>query len=217
MERTINVKGIGFVSAKPDYIELPMTMETLDLDYDKAYQIATDKNDILIALIEGVGFKKENLKTSSFDINQEYNTYRDENDKYVKEFLGYKIVQRLKLSFDLDMEKLSDVLSVIGHSNLGPNISIKFTLKDPTVINDKLLEAAAKNARKKAEILCQASGVELGDLLSITYNWTEIDIFSETRLNAPKMFMAESTSRSIDIEPEDIDVRDTANFLWKIK
>lgn len=217
MERTINVKGIGLISAKPDYIELPMTLETLDLDYDKAYQTSTEKNDILVSLIASVGFKKEDLKTSSFDINQEYDTYRDDKDRYVKEFLGYKIVHSLRLSFDLDIDKLSKVLSVIGQSNLQPHISINFTLKDPTIVNDKLLEAAAKNARKKAEILCKASGVDLGDLLSINYNWTEIDVYSHTKLNTQKMFMTESTTRSINIVPEDIEVRDTANFLWEIK
>lgn len=36
MARTITVKGIGRVSAKPDYVVLSMTLESKHIDYDKA-------------------------------------------------------------------------------------------------------------------------------------------------------------------------------------
>ena len=36
MARTITVKGIGRVSAKPDYVVLSMTLESKHIYYDKA-------------------------------------------------------------------------------------------------------------------------------------------------------------------------------------
>ena len=35
MMRTITVKGVGNVSAKPDYISISMTIESVENDYDK--------------------------------------------------------------------------------------------------------------------------------------------------------------------------------------
>ena len=36
MPRTITVKGIGKVSATPDYVVLSMGLESQDMDYEKA-------------------------------------------------------------------------------------------------------------------------------------------------------------------------------------
>ena len=36
MMKTITVKGVGNVSAKPDYITISMTVESMDSDYEKA-------------------------------------------------------------------------------------------------------------------------------------------------------------------------------------
>ena len=42
MARTITVKGIGKVSAKPDYVVFSMTLESKHKDYDKAMDMAAD-------------------------------------------------------------------------------------------------------------------------------------------------------------------------------
>ena len=36
MTRTITVKGIGSISAKPDYITLSLSIDAKDMDYEKA-------------------------------------------------------------------------------------------------------------------------------------------------------------------------------------
>ena len=41
MARTITVKGIGKVSAKPDYVVFSMTLKSKHKDYDKAMDMAT--------------------------------------------------------------------------------------------------------------------------------------------------------------------------------
>ena len=103
-----------------------------------------------------------------------------------------------------------------------PQISIAFTVKEPNAIKEELLRHAADNAKQKAEILCAASGVKLGTLLNIDYNWTDINIHSNTRymlaekrrgVAVPAML---ADTRSIDIEPEDIHLNDSATFIWEI-
>ena len=41
--------------------------------------------------------------------------------------------------------------------------------------------AGAAGFAKKAEILCEAASVTMGDLIAIDYNWGELDIYSHTR------------------------------------
>ena len=80
------------------------------------------------------------------------------------------------------------------------------------------MRSATKNAREKAEILCNASGRKLGDLLSIDYNWGELNVYSDTGYGVERacLMKASPSLQNIDIEPDDIDTRDSATFVWEI-
>lgn len=99
-------------------------------------------------------------------------------------------------------------------------LSIAFTVKNPAKVSEELLESAAQNARAKAEILCRASGCEMGQLISIDYNWGELNIVSRTSYEMEDSLMPLAAMKkccSPEIEPDDIDVSDTVAFTWEIK
>ena len=56
------------------------------------------------------------------------------------------------------------MISAIANSGANPELSIAFTVRNPAKVSEELLESAALNARAKAEILCRASGSEMGQL-----------------------------------------------------
>ena len=62
MPRTITAKGIGKVSAAPDFVVLSMGLESQDMDYEKAMNIASENIDNLNAALEQVGFEKNQLR-----------------------------------------------------------------------------------------------------------------------------------------------------------
>lgn len=96
---------------------------------------------------------------------------------------------------------------------------IAFTVKEPSKVSRILLENASLNAKEKADVLCRCLGVKLGVLLSIDYNWGELNVLSRTRYeiaDAMMPLMAASECSVPEIEPDDIDVRDTATFVWEI-
>ena len=66
--RTITVKGTGNVSARPDYIILSLNIETLSKTYDRAMSEATERIERLQGAAVCVGYHKEDLKTTSFDV-----------------------------------------------------------------------------------------------------------------------------------------------------
>ena len=62
-----------------------------------------------------------------------------------------------------------------------------------------------------------ASGVQLGDLISIDYNWGEFSIYSRTKYEVEDdLRFLDLAPTSVDIEPDDIDVSDTVTFVWQI-
>ncbi len=218
MSRTITVKGVGNVSAKVDYVKLKLTIHGKDKKYDAAMEEAASQINCLECAVEQIGFKKGDLKTLNFDVRTEQKDIRDEDGNFHRVFIGYVCDYTLELSFDFESERLAAILSAIADSGANPELNITFTVKDPSKISEELLIRAAANAREKAEILCRASGTELGDLLSIDYNWGELRVESRTRYGYDTLECITAKRSSMPaLRPDDIDLRDTAVFVWEIK
>ena len=220
MAKTITVKGVGKVSASPDLVVLSMALESQNLIYEKAMDNAAQNIEQLNTALEAVGFEKNSVKTTNFNVRTDYEYKRTRNGDNERVFNGYVVKHNLKLEFDFDSKRLAKTLSVVGSCLAHPQLTISFTVKDPTAIKEEMLRLAVENAKRKAEILCDAAGKQLGELLSIDYNWGELSIYSDTRydmedncLAAPMM----AKCAEIDIEPDDIDVSDTVTFVWEIK
>lgn len=218
MAKTITVKGIGRVTARPDYVVLSMALETKDMDYGKAMSGAALHLEDLNRALTGVGFGKDDLKTTNFNVNTSYTNVRKPSGEFEHIFDGYVVRHNLKLAFDFDMARLAETLSAVTGCLSNPDLSVSFTVKDPSSINEEMLRSAAANAREKAEVLCQAAGVRLGELLAIDYNWEELNVVSNTRYAlAEDCLAAPGMMKSMNIQPDDIDVTDTAAFVWAIE
>ena len=124
-QRTITVKGTGQASLPPDYIEIPLYLESRDEQYDQAIELASQKLEELQHCLEGIGFKKEDLKTSSFTVDTDYEQVKDEEGNYVRVFRGYIVRHRLTFGFDFNHEKLGDVIQVISNCPAHPELSIQ--------------------------------------------------------------------------------------------
>jgi len=218
MQRTITVKGVGSISTKPDQIILSLTLTANNYDYEKAIALSSDQITKLNHAIESIGFEKGSLKTTNFNVSTTYERVKDKSDNYKSVFRGYTVTHNMKLTFDFETRRLGEVLSALGKCPAVPEMNIAFTVKNPSAVHESLLRDATKNARMKADILGEASGVQIGQLLSVEYNWADINVYSKTRFTddvlACKALSADSFSA--DIEPENIDVEDTATFVWEI-
>ncbi len=212
--RTITVKGVGTASTPPDYITIFLNITAQSPDYAKAVDLANSRIEILQNALSAVGFAKEDLKTLVYNVNSDYNNY-NERGVFKKKFVGYACHYQLKLSFDFDNKRLSETLTAISESKANAEFSIKFTVKDPEKVSAELLKSATENARQKAEILCAASGANLGELVSINYNWGEIDLYSQSRY-CDEARCAVPLAAAPEFTPDDIESSDTATFVWEI-
>lgn len=218
MERTIAIKGIGRATAKVDTVVISMRLNTVEREYGYAMDKASEDIERLRAVLFAVGFKKDRLKTTDFGVDTEYESKKDSDGNYTSCFIGYRVSHALKLAFGFDTNLLALTLDAISRCGANPKISISFTVADATAISDELLRSAAQNARKKAEVLASASGVTLGEIVSVVYDWIELDVFSKTRfLGSNFDEMPCTVAKPMDIEPEDIDVSDSATFIWSIR
>lgn len=216
--RTIRVTGSGSVSVKPDTTSLRISFGGLYKDYEETVRQSAEKTKILRGAIEKSGLPGEALKTKDFSIKTEYESYRDYNGDYKKRFLGYKFYHRTQIQFPKDNEMLGRILYELSLCPVKVEFSIDYTVKDKDAVKKEVIKLAVDNSREKAEIMAIAAGVSLGKVQSIDYSWGEIDI----RTSPVDMFEVRKSytlepSYDIDIEPDDIYVKDTVTIEWEIE
>lgn len=204
--KTITVKGIGTASVKPDYITIRLEIISADKDYSKSVNNANKRIVTLQTALGKAGYAKEDLKTLSFRVGTSYE----------KKSAIYNCRYSLKLSFDLDTKRLAETINAIADSDADAQFTIRFTVKNPERVNDQLLKSAAENARQKAEVLCAASGVKLGGLIEVNYNWGEVNVVSTSTYSMNRDMVRCASTPAPEFEPDDIKSEDSATFVWEI-
>ncbi len=217
MEHTITVRGLGRASAVPDSVEISLTLNSRNKQFELAMDKAGADIDKLTAAVTALGFDKKQLKTTGFNTYSDYETQFMNNGPSRQIFKGYVVSHSLTLRFDMDSELLSRVLSSVSSCLAEPQLSVRFTVKDSAAVCDEVLRSAAENARRKALVLCEASGVKLGKLVSIDYSFGELHCYSETSYSMGNdcVPMAQKC-RGVEIAPDDINVSENVTFVWSV-
>lgn len=219
MERTIKVTGRGKASVRPDTIELGIFLNKVYPEYRQAMEASAEHTGALKAAAERAGFSPEELKTTGFSVNMNYEGVYDEKGNWQNRFSGYRCEHSLVIRFPLDNEKLGRLLSELMECGADAEISIRHTVKDPEPARQELLKKAVNDSRLKAEALADAAGVALGRIINVDYSWGEMEIFNRTVdrmvMGNAKMSAAEE-SLDMDIEADDIRLQDTVTVIWEI-
>jgi len=213
----ITVRGTGTISVKPDLTVLNMNLDTRHTEYSKCMKLANKEIEALRDAFEKIGFEHDSLKTTDFRIAAEYKRHKDTSGNYHELFDVWSCRHDLKLEFPLDADRLSEVLTCIAKCETHPKFKVKFSIADKNSICEELLKNATENAKRKAEILCESSGVTLGEIVNINYNWGEVKLFSDTEYDDD--FLTDricSTPVSIHIDPEEIKNSDSVTLVWSI-
>lgn len=219
--KTITVKGVGKASAPVDTVELSFRIWEKNKDYAAALKCASDKVDALERALVRAGFPKEDFQADSFHVNTEYEGVRDPDGEYRNVFAGYVCTYEQRLCFDFDVARLSKALNAVAKSKAQPELNVSFTVKQPELLQAQLLENAAESARTRAEILCRASGMRLGELQTIEYDVAHLSFRSNTMMDvaecaAPMLAGSAKRSMAANFRPQDIDLQDSAVFVWEL-
>lgn len=216
MERKITVKGTGQISLKPDLIVLDLRLDSLDMNYERALALATRSVEGLTEVLARADFTKDDLKTTNYNVTTQYRSQLDKNEQYIQVFEGYLVHHELKLEFEFDQARLTKTLGLIAGAEVMPGLGIRFSIRDQSAVSEELLLTATTNARRKAEILAGASGVALGELLLIEYDWGEFHLYSPTNYAMEDSRMLKMAALAPEITPENISLSDHVTFVWAL-
>ena len=176
--RTIRVTGKGQIKVHPDMTRITIDLKGIYPNYDETLRHSSEDTEKLKDILVKFGFERTDLKTLSFDIDTEYESYQEKRGtrtEYKRRLVGYRFTHRLKVEFESDNDWLGKILYALANCSLQPELRISYTVKNPEAAKNELLGKAITDARNKAEVLTQAAGIELREIQSIDYSWGEID------------------------------------------
>ena len=220
-KRLIKVTGKGNLKVKPDVTRITITLEGCYKVYEESLRRSSEDTESLKDVLEGLGFKREDVKTLSFNVNTKRESYQTKTGNWKERFVGYEFRHVMKVEFDSDNARLGKVLYALANAEkITPEFWLSYTVKDKEASKNELLGKAVEDAKAKAVVLSKAAGVKLKQIQSIDYSWGEINFecspISEHFRNQPMMMCKESGSYDMNIEPDDIEVSDTVTVMWEI-
>lgn len=218
--KIIRVTGKGQIRVKPDMTRITLTLEDVYLKYEETLRHSAQDTDQLRDALLPHGFGREELKTLSFRVDPQYESYKS-GGAFKKRLIGYKFRHVMKVEFASDNDRLGKVIYALANCPSKPEFQISYTVKDQEAAKNKLLGKAVKDAMEKADVLSAAAGVKCKDIRSIDYSWGEID-FEVRPMNAALgavrgICAEECDSYALNIEPDDIQVSDTVTVVWNIE
>ncbi len=216
--RTIRVTGKGQLKVHPDMTRITIELEGIHMDYTDTLMESSRATEEMKKLLVPYGFERSDLKTLSFDVNTQYESYKVK-DEYKRRFAGYKYSHVMKVEFESDNLLLGKILYALANSSLHPEFRISYTVKDPEAVKNELLGKAVQDAVAKAEVLSSAAGLKLGEIQDMDYSWGRIDFEYKVmdKFDCPAPGMAEDAyNYAMDIEPDDIEAQDTVTVVWEI-
>lgn len=220
--KIIRVTGRGQIRVKPDMTRITLTLGDFYPEYDETLRHSAQDTDQLKDILESHGFGKEELKTLSFQVDPQYESYK-KNGIFKQRLTGYKFRHVMKVEFESDNDRLGKILYALANCPAKPEFGISYTVKDPEAVKNEMLGKAVTDAMDKAAVLSAAAGVKLKEIRSIDYSWGEIDFevrpMSRAVCAAPREMYAaeESDDYILNIEPDDIQASDTVTVVWNIE
>jgi uncharacterized protein YggE len=216
--KTIRITGIGTASMSPNEIELKFAVNTLESDYNNSIAKHDEKLTKFTNIIKNLGFAKEDLKTSHFNISPKYKSIRNANGEYKEMFEGYQINQGLVLTFDYNMDLLDKIINDISLSNVNPRLNISFTIKEKEEFKNQIIKNACLDAHKKATLIAETCNKKVVGISSIDYSFADIHLYSSTRYEeCSERLMAKSCSIGSSITPTDVESSENVTFVFEIE
>ena len=197
----ITVTGTGTITSVPNEAEFSFSVQSNGATAREALSANSDQMRKVLAALKAAGVEKRDVQTQNVSVSPTYSDNGQTNGYTASNSVSVKIHDLSRVG------KILDAASNAGANDIyGPSLS----RSDQDALQAKALRDAVANARKKAEALANAAGVQLGSVTAIT----------EGSSGGPEPYFAQarlaSTDKAAPIEPGTQDVQATVTVTFAI-
>lgn len=156
---TVSATGEAYVTA--DLIQFRVNITQFNQDARQAFENHKEQESFLTELLLEEGVADSNITANPISISY-INRYNNTGER------GYETQQHIMIVLDDVSQFESMQIKLI--ENGFTNFSGSFTAKNLADASDEALRSAVEEARRKAELLADAAGKEITDVITINYH-----------------------------------------------
>ncbi len=161
--RQITVNGTGTVTVDPDVVYVQFGVETTG----KTASEAMNRNATIFASVKDAlrkaGIAEKDIQTVQFSTFPEY----DYNDKQGPKLTGYRVQNIVRVTYR-DLKNVGSLLDQLSAAGINRVDSLTFGSEKMDQYTATALTRAVQDARAKADVLAQAAGVKVKEVISIS-------------------------------------------------
>lgn len=160
------VSGEGKVFVTPDIAKITVGINETGAQLKLVQDNVSKKSNNLTEAIEKLGVKKEDIKTTSYNLYPEYDYQSNPN-----RVIGYRVSVSYEVTIR-DFDKVNDtiVAATAAGGNMEGNISFEINEKTKREKVQEARKLATNDAKEKADGLANAAGINLGRIINISEN-----------------------------------------------
>lgn len=158
------------MEVEPDMVTFSAAVITEDKKPEKAIEENNRKAKAVQDAVKATLKKDDKIKTSGYTVNPLY-TYNKSTQK--NEITGYRVQNRVQVETG-QVENVGKLIQTALNSGANDVNSLAFSVKDDEKYRTQLLEKAALDARKKADVVANALGVKIIGVKSVNFGGDRI-------------------------------------------
>lgn len=207
--RTLTVTGESTVKVKNEEAVLRLGVTTRDFYAKEAAETNTKiMNKVKKAIIEA-GVEENKIETRRYSLSQV--SERRKDDTYVRK---YEARNDLKVVVK-DIDMAGTVLDAAVKAGANDINSVQFRVKDTTKYKDEALRKAIQNAKKKADLMAEAVGKKVVNVVNISEGMVDMIPVYDTR--SKMMYEADGAIGSgIPLEGGESTIEATVTIVFEI-
>ncbi len=190
----IAVSGSGSAFGEPDIAVLSLGVEAQATGVAEARSQAAEAINAMLDALKAGGVASEDIQTTRFSVQPRYD-FTEQRQILVGFTVNNMVTAKIR-NID-DTGNLIDAAIEAG-GDLARINNLRFTIDDPSALEDEARLEAMAEARSKAETLAQAAGVELGAPRSISEGGGTVPIRFEGAAYSTQL-IADSVATSIEL------------------
>ena len=163
-EARITVSGTGETRISADTAVISLGVNARDKDVLKAQQEANEKIAAIRKALTEHGVKEEDINTDFMNIYALYDYSSDQ-----EQLAAYNANSTLAIRVT-DMESTGTLIDAAFEAGANTLNGISFSASDTEAAKAEAMEKAVEDAKKKAEILAEASGLKITGIENISEN-----------------------------------------------
>jgi len=209
--RLITVLGTASVSTAPDEATVSLGVRKEADTNDAAVQLNADAMSSVVKALTQAGVDESDISTTDFDLNRHY-----ENRDTKRETVTYVAENQVQVTIH-DLAKVGAVIDAAVSAGATSVGNVDFKLSNANQVRQQALLQAVKSAQAKAAAIAGASGLKVGDVVSLREQVAEYSRYGYDSYKAVFAGLVPAGAAEMSVAPEQVQTEVDVTAVFELE